>query len=123
MKPKIHIPVLVAFTFGAVVLLSIVSGATEYKLTLIQLKLTQVLTGFGGLVALLSALMLLGRAAAGHPLTELVPLTLPLLAGVLIVSFHWIAALMLGVVAVACVVRDVLGSPAERRGAEPPPVN
>ena len=81
-----------------------------------QLKITFIATSLGTLIALLSAALLLFRAAAGAGFTELLPLILPLLAGTLVASFHWSIVQALGMLGVSLFVRDIMGTPGERRG-------
>lgn len=116
MKLKAHLPILVLFTAAAATLLIILINSREHEVAITQLKLSQFKSGLGGVVAILSAVLLLVRAAAGHTLPEVLPLTLPLLAGVLIVNFHWGAAVVLGMIVVVHVVREIIGTPTERRG-------
>ncbi|HAV63316.1 MAG TPA: hypothetical protein DCY13_13240 [Verrucomicrobiales bacterium] len=118
MKSKAPLPLLIALAIAGFMLLAIITPAREHAFPGLQLKLTQLAAGFGGLVAILSAVMMLLRAAAGQTLADLAPFTLPLLAGALFVGFHWGIALALGVIVVTTIVGRMVGTPAERRSRD-----
>jgi hypothetical protein len=86
-----------------------------------QLKLTLITTAIGGLIALMSAVLLMLRAASGTSLQGVMPLTIPLLAGILIASYHWSIAVVLGTICLALIIREMVGTPAERRGQDQAP--
>ena len=75
-----------------------------------------VVTSIGGMVALYSAVLLLFRAANGEKISQLLPLVLPLLAGIAIVNSSMATVIVLGVIIVAMYVRQMVGSPTERQG-------
>lgn len=81
-----------------------------------QLRLTLITTAIGGLIALISAVLLMLKAASGSKLRDVMPLTIPLLAGVLIASYHWAIAVILGTICLTLIIREMVGTPAERRG-------
>ena len=64
-------------------------------------------TTFGKLIAVLAASWMLVRAIGGASLAQLVPLSLPVIAGVLISSGHWAGVAALGTVASLIVVREI----------------
>ncbi len=62
----------------------------------------------GLLVALLAGYLMVARAAGGHSFTELAPLSLPLLAGVLISGGHWSVAISIGLIIIAWIIRTII---------------
>lgn len=64
-------------------------------------------SSFGKLIALLGAVWLLIRSIAGATVSELVPLTLPVIAGVMVSGFHWSGAAALGAIGVAVILREL----------------
>lgn len=114
MAKHIHIPVLVVFCIVTFILVSATIGVRVSNSPEMQIAIKLITTTLGTLIALLSALFLLLRAAVGVGFRDLLPLTLPLLAGLLITSFHWAVALVLGLIAISLFVREMVGTPAER---------
>lgn len=107
---------LTIFLAASFLIVVIVTYSTLSKHPDNQLKLTLITTTIGGLIALISSVLLMLRAASGTNLQEVMPLTIPLLAGVLIASYHWAIAVILGTICLALIIRDMVGTPAERRG-------
>lgn len=122
MKTHSHIPILIIFCIVTLILVISATTARQSELAGTHATISLIASSLGGLIAVLSAILLLLRAAAGYPLKELAPLTLPLLAGILIVRFHWGVATVLGVLSIALFVREMIGTPEERRssGRKPP---
>jgi hypothetical protein len=63
----------------------------------------------GGLISVISAVVLLLQASREEPLPSLIPWIVALLAGVLVISFNWGAAVGLAGIAVAIVIREMRG--------------
>ena len=74
-----------------------------------EAALTWLTRAAGGLVAAVAAVVLLVRTLDGVPAERLVGLTLPLLGGALLAAGHWAVAIALAAVAVALVVRPMVG--------------
>jgi hypothetical protein len=113
-----NIPVMVVFVVLSVILVISALSTRSVNFAESQLKITFLTSTLGGLIALMSAVLLLFRAASGQDFTRLLPLTLPLLAGVLIVSFHWTVAVTLGVLGLALLVRDMVDNRDLRSGED-----
>lgn len=122
MKTHSHIPVLVIFCIVTLIIVISAASARQSELAETHATISLIGSSLGGLVAMLSAILLLLRAAAGYSFKELLPLTLPLLAGILIVSFHWATATVLGALGVTLFVREMIGTPEERRSSGKRPV-
>lgn len=109
---------MIAFGIAAfVVVVSVMSGRVTTD-AVTQIKITFIATSLGTLVALFSAILLLTRAVSGARLAELLPLSLPLMAGVLVASFDWAVAVVFGALGVSMFIREMVGTPAERRGGD-----
>lgn len=107
---------LTIFLAASFLIVVIITSSTLSKHPDNQLKLTLITTTIGGLIALISSVLLMLRAASGTNLQEVMPLTIPLLAGVLIASYHWAIAVILGTICLTLIIREMVGTPAERRG-------
>lgn len=81
----------------------------------VQMKINLIVTMIGTLIALLAALLLLLRAAGGAGIGEMLPLTLPVLAGVFIASAHWAPAVALGALGVTWLVKEMFSHRQDKR--------
>lgn len=120
MNKRNGISILVIFCIAAFFLVVTVLTTRVHDAASIQIKLTLLGPTLGTLVALLSAVLLLIRAAAGSDLRDLYPLTIPLLAGVLIAGSHWSVPIVLGLLGITVLIREMVGTPAERRATSTP---
>lgn len=115
MKERSSLAVLVVFAIVAFLVVATLvptrmTGAAEA-----QLKISLITTSLGTLVALIAGVLLLLRAAAHADFHELLPLTIPLLAGGFIAEFHWSIAVVLGALGITWMIREIVGTAAERR--------
>ena len=114
MNEKIHIPIVVTFVIVTfLIVVSIMSSRLPQEAAH-QLKMATITSHVGGLIAVLSAILLLFRAASGVGFRRLLPLTIPLLAGALIREFHWGLGVTLGCIVIAIILREIFGTPGER---------
>lgn len=75
----------------------------------------QFFTTLGKLIAVLGASWMLVRAVGGATLAQLAPLSLPIIAGVVISSFHWSGVAALGAVASMVIAREIWGDSVRTR--------
>ncbi len=102
---KLFMAVLIIAT---IIILIGVLGAGTHSSAQTDIKVLMLGKSLGLLVATLSAYLLVARAAGGQSFNELTPLSLPLLAGVLISGGHWAVAITLGIIITAWIVRTII---------------
>lgn len=117
MKLKTTLVILFFVTFG--ILLIVVLNARSTSLPLLELSLNSLVHGMAAMIALASALLLLLRAANRDNLASMMPLVLPLLAGLLLIHPHWSLGIVLAIVVTGVLLRDLLPSGSGGGGNQP----
>ena len=108
MKTYSKTPVMVCFiVIGVIIGLTLISSRT-HEMVETQAQISFILSSLGGVIAFLSAMMILFRAAGGVGIAELMPLVLSLLAGILVNNGHWAGVIALGVWGAAYIVIEGL---------------
>ena len=107
MKSKSVVPVVVLLVLGCIVIFGGLAGRRPAAAAESLMLYVEFFTTFGKLIAVLAASWMLVRAIGGASLAHLAPLSLPLIAGVVISNGHWSGVAALGTVASLIVVREI----------------
>jgi hypothetical protein len=105
----IRVLVVVFFAFIAFIICVVVADKMRSNAQVIELGWQFAFRTVGGLLAAAALVELVVEGLRGGLSTHLVPWTMVLLGGVLLIGFHWAVALSLGAVAVAIVVKEAFG--------------
>ncbi|MCP5523957.1 MAG: hypothetical protein H7A46_20665 [Verrucomicrobiales bacterium] len=112
---------LVALFFAVLALLLIaIANSSHTGLPLLELSLNSLIHGLGGMIALSAGFLMLVRAAGRDSLASMLPLVLPLLAGLLMVHPHWSLGLVLAIAVAGVLLRDLLPASGSGGGSNPP---
>ena len=120
MKNKSVYPVVIILIAGVLFILSHVFSGSRSFAPERHANLIFFFTAFGKLIATVGGIWLLVRAVAGSTLAELVPLTLPVIAGVMIAGFHWSGAVALAVLGLGVVGQEYLSDKNRSRDPREP---
>jgi hypothetical protein len=97
---------IIAFCVLTLVMVITIVSIREHTLPLAQIRFEQVWQCVGLLVATISAVALLISAVGGAGFEKLVPVTLPLLGGLLIAHHHWSMSVALGAIVLGVIFKD-----------------
>ena len=115
MKNKSVYPIVILLIAGGLLITSHVFSGSRNFAPERHANLIFFFTAFGKLIATVGGIWLLIRAVAGASLAELVPLTLPVIAGVMIAGFHWSGAVALAVIGLGVLSQELLGDKGRAR--------
>jgi len=118
MNAKSHLPTVLAFCVLSLILIVMLTMAHTAETARRQASIMMLGTNLGGLIAFLSAALLLFRAAGGASMDALMPLILPLLAGMLMMHYHWSIAVILGALGITLLIRQMTGTPEQRKAPQ-----
>ena len=120
MNAVLRITIFIALTVALFVTVGISVG-TDYPEDAVQVEnaMRWIPRAGGIVIALIAALALLVQALEGRPLAHLTVLVFPLLAGLLLIERHWSTTIVLGTLAVAVIIKEIIALFAGAR-KEPP---
>jgi hypothetical protein len=101
------------------ILLIAVAQTRTASMPFLEFSLNSLIHGLGGMIALSAGLLMLVRAAGRDSLASMLPLVLPLLAGLLLIHPHWSLGLVLAIAVAGVLLRDLLPAGSYRGGSNP----
>jgi hypothetical protein len=101
------------FAFIAFIIWAVVADEMGSDVQVVELGWQFVFRMVGGVVAVVALVEMIVEGLRRGLSRHLVPWTMVLLGGVLLIGFHWGTSLSLGAVAVAVVVKEAFGGPGE----------